>query len=208
MWDEESVSELARFFVYRAAQRAGCMGEVDSLAAFAERVYRTFEGMPWGGLHTFFARSLGESLLRTFVACWHVDADNKGAITIQKTPTAQYGAYVSSALALSKFIGELYTHGFLRRTQTIGCVRVLLKNVKSIEHVQAIHAIISYAGIRLWRGSEEEVKEFIKFLFGCTIGVKDNASVMGKAYPPKELERWVREIAKLVRGFQAALKDN
>lgn len=208
MWDEESVSELARFFVYRAAQRAGCMGEVDSLAAFAERVYRTFEGMPWGGLHTFFARSLGESLLRTFVACWHVDADNKGAITIQKYPTAQYGAYVSSALALSKFIGELYNHGFLPRTQTIGCVRVLLKNVKSIEHVQAIHAIISYAGIRLWRGSEEEVKEFIKFLFGCTIGVKDNASVMGKAYPPKELERWVREVAKLVRGFQAALKDN
>jgi hypothetical protein len=61
------------FFVYRAAQRASCVNEVDSLAAFAERVYRTFEGMPWEGLHTFFAQSLGEILLRTFVACWHVD---------------------------------------------------------------------------------------------------------------------------------------
>lgn len=134
--------------------------------------------------------------------------DNKGAITIQKNPTAQYGAYVSSALGLSKFIGELYNHGFLARTQTIGCVRVLLKNVKSIEHVQAIHAVISHAGIRLWRGGFEEVKEFIKFLFGCTVGVKDNASVMGKEYPPKELERWVRKVVALVQGFQAALKDS
>ena len=133
--------------------------------------------------------------------------DNKGAITIQKNPTAQYVAYVSSALALSKFIGELYNHGFLPRTQTIGCVRVLLKNVKSIEHVQAIHAIISHAGIRLWQGSQE-VKEFIKFLFGCTVGVKDNASVMGKEYPPKELEKCVREVVALVQGFQAALKDS
>ena len=116
-------------------------------------------------------------------------------------------AYVSSALALSKFIGELYNYGFLPRTQTIGCVRVLLKNVKSIEHVQAIHAIISHAGIRLWQGSEE-VKEFIKFLFGCTVAVKDNASVMGKEYPPKELERWVREVVALVQGFQAAFKDS
>ena len=67
------MAELARFFIYRAAQRAGCTNEVDSLAAFAERVYRAFEGMPWEGLHTFFAQSLGECLLRTFVACWHVD---------------------------------------------------------------------------------------------------------------------------------------
>jgi len=84
----------------------------------------------------------------------------------------------------------------------------LLKNVNSIEHVQAIHAIISHAGIRLWSEKvDEEVKEFIKFLFGCTVGVKDNASVMGKEYPLKELERWVREVVAVVQGFQAALKD-
>ena len=73
------------------------------------------------------------------------------AVTYTKNPSKGYMEYVVSALSICSFIGDLFRYDFITRPDTVGCIRVLMYNLTTVEHITAIHNIIQRAGVFLWR---------------------------------------------------------
>lgn len=89
--------------------------------------------------------------------------------------------YVVSALSVCSFIGDLFRYDFITRPDTVGCVRVLLYNLTTVEHITAIRNIIQHAGVPLWREAQnldKEVWEFRKVLLNKTRPLKDYRTVL------------------------------
>jgi hypothetical protein len=63
-------------------------------------------------------------------------------------------AYVSSALSLTAFIGDLYSHGLIPASQVRICLSVLVEVAECIEHVHAIHLLLVHAGPRMWMAQD------------------------------------------------------
>jgi hypothetical protein len=66
-------------------------------------------------------------------------------------PPPSYLSYVTSALHLCSFLGDLYAEKLLSRTDTIGCVRIILFNLSIVDHITAIGNILKRAGTALWK---------------------------------------------------------
>ena len=130
--------------------------------------------------------SLWDVLRETFVSSWHFEVSfffslpdpynfflfkeqkvSRQAVTYTKNPSKGYMEYVVSALSICSFIGDLFRYNFITRPDTVGCIRVLMYNLTTVEHITAIHNIIQHAGIFLWREAQDldaEIWEFRKVL--------------------------------------------
>ena len=89
--------------------------------------------------------------------------------------------YVASALSVCSFIGDLFRYDFITRPDTVGCIRVLMYNLTTVEHITAIHNIIQHAGIPLWRKAQNldaEICEFRKVLLEKSQPLKDYRTVL------------------------------
>ena len=63
-------------------------------------------------------------------------------------------AYVSSALSLTAFIGDLYSHGLILASQVRICLSVPVEVAECIERVHAIHLLLVHAGPRMWMAQD------------------------------------------------------
>jgi len=122
-----------------------------------------------------------------------------------------YITYVVSALCLCSFIGDLYHENFLRRSDTIGCVRIILHNLALVEHLTAINAILRRAGTRLWHEAGEnldrEVEEFRKEMVKAAKKVQDHRFVLTNRAPMRgtvkaKIEALVRYVYECKRFVQ------
>ena len=89
--------------------------------------------------------------------------------------------YVVSALSVCSFIGDLFRYDFITRPDTVGCIRVLMYNLTTVEHITAIHNILKHAGVHLWRQAlnlDAEVCEFRKVLLEKSQPLKDYRTVL------------------------------
>ncbi|KAL4255815.1 hypothetical protein AB1N83_011434 [Pleurotus pulmonarius] len=85
-----------------------------------------------------------------FMGFWDMACPN--AITFQTTDAL----YVRSAMHLTSFIGDLFKRGLLLAGTTMGCMRVLLRNTVSCEHLEALRNFVLQAGKGLWFTSPSE----------------------------------------------------
>ena len=63
----------------------------------------------------------------------------------------------------------------------MGCVRVLMDNLTTVEHLTAIYNIIEHAGVPLWQQAQnldKEVREFQKVLLDKSQPLKDYRTVL------------------------------
>ena len=202
IWDEDELMHLSRAFVWRAKGR----GErpTDPLAAFASQVHHVFHIAPWTGTDENFRLCLWDVVRETFVSSWHFEVclavslplvgwlskwilfiqeqkTSRKAVTYIKDPSPGYMKYVVSALSVCSFIGDLFRYDFITRPDTVGCIRVLMHNLTTVEHITAIRNIIKHAGVPLWRQAlnlEEEVSEFRKVLLEKSRPLKDYRTVL------------------------------
>jgi hypothetical protein len=89
--------------------------------------------------------------------------------------------FVVSALSVCSFIGDLFRYDFITRPNTVGCIRVLMYNLTTMEHITAIRNIIQHAGVHLWREAQNldaEVWEFRKVLLEKSQPLKDYRTVL------------------------------
>ena len=89
--------------------------------------------------------------------------------------------FVVSALSVCSFIGDLFRYDFITRADTVGCIRVLMYNLTTVEHITAIRNIIQHAGVRLWSEAQNldaEVWEFRKVLLEKSQPLKDYRTVL------------------------------
>ncbi|KAF9488933.1 hypothetical protein BDN71DRAFT_398254 [Pleurotus eryngii] len=136
-WSLYEISQVAQHFSWMAA-----VGN-PHLAAFAVSVNRAL-GHRVGELAHGFRKHLELCCHDTFMAFWDMAYTN--AITFQTTDAS----YVSSAIHLTAFIGDLFRMGLLRAEPTMDCLRVLLRNTVSLEHLEAMRSLLMKAGKCLW----------------------------------------------------------
>jgi hypothetical protein len=124
------------------------------MALFASKVRDAFGmALPYKRLDLRFRELMRETVLGTFISCWHLAPENPDAIkfTLSHPPSHSYLSYVTSALHLCSFIGDLYAEKLLSRTDTVGCVRIIFYNLSLVEHITAVENILKRAGTALWK---------------------------------------------------------
>lgn len=106
---------------------------------------------------------------------------SRQAVTYTKNPSPGYMEYVVSALSVCSFIGDLFRYSFITRPDTVGCIRVLMYNLTTVEHITAIRNIIQHAGVPLWceaQNLDAEIAQFRKVLLEKSQPLKDYRTVL------------------------------
>jgi hypothetical protein len=201
-WDEDELMHLSRAFVWSASGRGDSERSTNLLAAFASEVHHMFHIAPWTRTDETFRRCLWDVVRETFVSSWHFEVSclfhflarsdfssfkgqkaSRQAVTYTKNPSPGYMEYVVSALSVCCFIGDLFRYNFISRPDTVGCIRVLMYNLTTVEHITAIRNIIQHAGVLLWREAQNldaEVWEFRKVLLEKSKPLKDYRTVLSQ----------------------------
>lgn len=180
-WDEDELMCLSRALVWRASERGE--NPTEPLAAFASQVYQVFHVAPWTGVDENFRRCLWDAVRETFMSSWYSEEQQTSGRTITyiKKPSPGHLKYVVSALSICSFIGDLFRYKFINRPDTVSCIRILMQNLATVEHVTAISNIIKHAEVPLWRESlnlDVEVQEFGKVLLEKSKPLKDFRTVL------------------------------
>jgi hypothetical protein len=127
-------------------------------------------------------------------------------------------AYVSSALSLAAFIGDLFAYNLLPVSQIHMCLSLLVGDLSSVEHVHAIHLLILHAGSGAWGVHDEDVfvKNFSQLAHEADLcgGVEGRefdwanscgdvgVSLVGRAVHEGEVAAWVCEIGGMMQRWK------
>ncbi|KAF4589934.1 hypothetical protein EYR38_009229 [Pleurotus pulmonarius] len=142
-WNLDGILQLAQHFCYMGT--LGC----PNLDLFAASVNRSLYSRAEELAHAF-REYLRLCCQDRFMGFWDMACPN--AITFQTTDAL----YVRSAMHLTSFIGDLFKRGLLLAGTTMGCMRVLLRNTVSCEHLEALRNFVLQAGKGLWFTSPSE----------------------------------------------------
>lgn len=111
-------------------------------------------------------------------------------------------------MTLLDFIGEFHVHGMLEGHQIFACLRVLLKGLKTVEHIQAIHRLAVRSKGGCWRSEGEEkysrevLETFLQAFLDASSKVTNDMSLIGTSrYVPSGRKRWIDEINQFVSGL-------
>ncbi|PPQ67711.1 hypothetical protein CVT25_009317 [Psilocybe cyanescens] len=92
-----------------------------------------------------FAWNLRETILTRFIHCW--DDAKPASINYHNRPHVHY---VRSALALCKSVAALFTQGLIMREHISMCLSILMKDLMSVEHFEALALIVLGCGAEFW----------------------------------------------------------
>jgi len=144
-------------------------------------------------------RHIRECVVGHFKACWK--SEQPESITYANPPST---SYLSSALSLTTFVGDLYAQGLLPRSAIHHCISVLVSELSAIEHIRAIQLLLLHANARLWRGKDanKAIKDFVASFTQRASCLGDDASIMGSLYKKSEIRAWVNEITDMINRWQ------
>ncbi|TFK24412.1 hypothetical protein FA15DRAFT_418612 [Coprinopsis marcescibilis] len=158
-WDTTAeINELVYAFVGRAS-----MYFVDdncTLGIFASEVLHQFK-CQFPDIYDQVLERFSRILVGTFIACW--DQACPWSIA-RKSDMVEINSYVPASVNLSKFLGECIGCGIVDVAEARACLRVLISQMTSIEHLEAIYHIISRAGEFLWVSVENPTRDILEFL--------------------------------------------
>ncbi|KAH9480267.1 hypothetical protein JR316_0006865 [Psilocybe cubensis] len=92
-----------------------------------------------------FAWNLRETILTRFIHCW--DGTKPSSINYKNRPHIHY---VRSALTLCKSIAALFTRGLIMKAHISMCLSILMKDLMSVEHFEALAIIVLGCGSEFW----------------------------------------------------------
>ncbi|KAK0460040.1 uncharacterized protein EV420DRAFT_1672943 [Desarmillaria tabescens] len=202
---EKDLGILIRKFCQRArVQEMG--GGPESLAPFAAEVHRTIHVFFGAHAALLFRKKLATLAVRTFIDKWDIKIPKAIGLFPRHVPLL-----VMTTMSLLDFIGELHVHGILEGHQLFACLQVLLKGLKTVEHIQAIHRLMVRSKGGCWRpdGEEKHSREVLetilqKFLDASIKVTNDIKLLTGTSYSPSVMEGWVNEIEQFVSGLLSA----
>jgi hypothetical protein len=117
--------------------------------------------------------------------------DNPEAITYQWIPSIEYKR---AAIALGAFIGDLFMREIISPANVTACLNVLLQNLVSFEHVEAVQALVVHAGPEYWflnGEGPEGIRRFEGLLVSLADRLHDEMSVVRRTMRPGEIKKAV-----------------
>lgn len=211
-WESETLAVLSQHFCWKGAETTS--DGLGGVVLFARVVHDTFRATYGDWYANCLTRHIRECVVGHFKACWksvnpsvHITLhgrshlsfvqDQPQSITYANPPST---SYLSSALSLTTFVGDLYAQGLLPRSAIHHCISVLVSELNAIEHIQAIHLLLLHANARLWRGKDanKAIRDFVVSFTQRASCMGDDASIMGNPFQKSEIRAWV----KVSHGFK------
>ncbi|PBK95767.1 hypothetical protein ARMGADRAFT_1163509 [Armillaria gallica] len=155
-------------------------GSPESLAAFATEIHRTIHVFFRAHAALLFRKKQATLAVGTFIKKWDIKIPKAVSLYPRHVPIL-----VMTTMTLLDFIGELHVHWMLEGHQIFGCLRVLLKGLRTVEHIQAIHglAVRSKGGCLRSEGEEKYSREvletFLQAFLDASSKVMNDMSLIG-----------------------------
>ncbi|KAF8901238.1 hypothetical protein CPB85DRAFT_1324123 [Mucidula mucida] len=131
-----------------------------------------------------FRRCLVDVVALTFTNVWEIEVPK--AMEMGDTMVAIAG------VSLAAFMAQLHHANLLEGALVTQALASMFRTSASMEHLQAMHIIVTGVGARYWSMPRATREEFLGFLDGWVVGVKEDSSVK---------VRWVEEIKARVVSF-------
>ncbi|KAL0570567.1 hypothetical protein V5O48_011386 [Marasmius crinis-equi] len=197
-WDEseEELIELAKRLCFQAMVTNT---NHEALAPFAREIQLCLSANYGESVAAAFAWHMREGTMGVFKASWCTTV-NERAVSYHNQPSEEY---VHTATEFLRFIGELFSLGVLVRENISMCLSVLVYEMISIEHIEAIRILIESAQIEFWcpagqtTPSDEMMRRFIQHFSMKADSFQDGVtpfSVLGRLAGPEERNAKVHEV--------------
>ncbi|KAL0064326.1 hypothetical protein AAF712_008772 [Marasmius tenuissimus] len=202
LWDEseEEIAELSKRLCFQAMMTDT---NHDVLAPFAREVQLCLNASYGERAAQSFAWYMREGTMGVFKASWCTSV-NERAISFHSTPSEEY---VGTATEFLRFIGDLFSLGVLVKENISMCLSVLVYEMVSIEHIDAIGTLIESAQIEFWcrpgetKPSDEMMRRFINHFSMKADSLQDGVtpfSVLGRSAGPDERNAKVHEVLSML----------
>ncbi|KAF5382692.1 hypothetical protein D9615_003079 [Tricholomella constricta] len=202
-WDPESIAKLAQEFCWRAAEASP--EDLEAVIVFLLKLHSQFRTMKSQAIADSFEWHIKEFFLGTFLSVW--DANNPEGISYKSKPKPSL-QYVESAIQLAGVIGELYARGFVEIKNISDCLETLVANFVSVEHADAIAAMVQHAGPSYWFSHPNGPVHLHRFGFAFTTvanKLQGEMSVLEKPRSKEELLVVLRTVDSLWREWSAEM---
>ncbi|KAH8086007.1 hypothetical protein BXZ70DRAFT_910362 [Cristinia sonorae] len=200
-WDAKSISQLAGMFCERAAIESGSIPSVNAL--FARQVYERFEQVGETPA-SLFQNQLMQAAFSEFNAYWLPTAPSSLTNVTRfsaSPPQASPVHHLSCALAITSYLGDLFTLGLLKGHVIDLCLRMLVDNMVILEHLQAVHALVSHCDEKLL--AFVVVQSFVERLEQAAVRISDNASIAGTRFDQGYVQTYMQDIRATLRRWTA-----
>lgn len=202
-WDqsEAEIIELTKQISLQAMLNGGSNSNI--LAPFAREIHLCLQSTFGEHISHSFAWHLREGTMGVFKASWCTTVC-PNAISRNNSPSEEY---VHTATAFLRFIGELFSTGVLIKENISVCLSVLVHELVSIEHIEAIRTLIESAEVGFWYGPEdgrpsgELISRFIQHFSTKVDNLQDGVtpfSVLGRLDGPEERDAKVHEVLSML----------
>ncbi|KAF9468711.1 hypothetical protein BDZ94DRAFT_692781 [Collybia nuda] len=185
VWESDTMADLAQTFAWRGAENIPM--ENTCLAALAATIYQKFHCMKSEDTAETFLWHLKEAVIGTYLSVWDATA-NPEAIAYNCDLSREN---VNAGIALGGFIGDLFVQKLLTPLNISACLDTVLKNVVSIEHVEAVRALVTHAGLDYWLYSGEGLQGITRFrslLLTLTKPLKREMAIIAERRPLRDGE--------------------
>lgn len=201
-WDPEPLAELAQEFCWRFAEAS----PEDSEAAlvFMLRLHSQFSTMKSKEVGESFEWHLKEFILGTFISVWDAKY-NPEALSYNFVPNPQYAR---AAVQLAGVIGELYARCFFDSKNISHCLETLIANFVSVEHADAIAALVHAAGSSYWFHHPDGPVHLHRFGTAFTTVAKKlrgEMSLLNQPRSDEELHRVLQSVDTCCREWSAEM---
>ncbi|TCD65831.1 hypothetical protein EIP91_002181 [Steccherinum ochraceum] len=204
-WDAASLGMLAGLICERVVEEGG--ESIPSCGAlFARQVFEKF-GARDARVAGLFRTLLGQAVTAEFRAYWQVDMHS----SITNIPTCSQSPphsppvhHLSCALSIASFLGDLFTLSLVEgSTISEHLKQTLIAKTKTIEQLQAIHAILSHCDERLRTHLPVSLRELNAEIEQRAHGIQPNASAIGAQFQKDYVCKYLDDISALFFEWQA-----
>ncbi|KAK7054401.1 hypothetical protein VNI00_003595 [Paramarasmius palmivorus] len=207
-WNAEELAELARQLCWKVSSPTSGANR-DALAPFARELYLCFASILGQETASCFLGSLQTTVMELFRNSWCTEI-NQTAISYLHPPSTEL---LASAISITSFIGDMFAHDLYPKTQICVCISVIVHELYSVEHLEALRVLIEHSQAGFWCVTDNSGQMlpiegmFRKFLshFAGKIEVmkhKKQLSVIGRATAnSQERDGKVREILDMLSGW-------
>ncbi|TFY70507.1 hypothetical protein EVG20_g2491 [Dentipellis fragilis] len=185
-WNRTRIQDLAWMLIWEATGSA----DAKNFAKFAEALRECLRENVAAELTDVFAWHVRDYAMETFRGWWE---PNGPYSLVGQRPASR--THVESALALSRFIGQLFVGELLTQDHIFACMDILLVHLCSLEHIIAFHEIIMHANMRLCETPRDRaiVLSRSQTLTQKAPMIPANASLQGVQFRQSQVATWMAE---------------
>ncbi|GLB38161.1 hypothetical protein LshimejAT787_0500260 [Lyophyllum shimeji] len=201
-WDPEPMAELAQEFCWRFAE--ALPEDLDAVLHFMLRLHSQFTTMKSQEVGESFEWHLKEFILGTFISVWDAK-NNPEALSYDFVPSPQY---TKSAIQLAGVIGALYARRFFDSKNISDCLETLIANFVSVEHADALAALVHRAGPSYWFHHPDGPVHLHRFGTAFTTvaqKLRGEMSLLGLPRSNEEVHRLLRSVDTCCREWYAQM---